>query len=220
MKRPILRGILLTMAALFMVTWPLMTQMAHGAETNSKYSPEELVAMLQKGGYNIFLRHGATDRRQRDSIIPNLKKCSTQRNLSDAGRQHMRALGKRFKDLKIPVSEVQSSPFCRCAESGRLAFGEVIIRNDLRSAPDHGGPEGKLLAQTLRRLLGQMPPQGSNSVLISHTTNLYMATRIWPRYEGIAMIFHPTSNGGFRYLGSIMLNQWPKPSRQDPPEGS
>lgn len=69
--------------------------------------------------YVVLLRH---------AIIPStgdpadfqLGDCSTQRNLSDAGRQQAMEIGAAFRDRNIPVSEVLSSQWCRCLETAEL----------------------------------------------------------------------------------------------------
>ncbi|MBF0590272.1 MAG: histidine phosphatase family protein, partial [Magnetococcales bacterium] len=154
-------------------------------------------------------RHGNTNPRQRDSRRPNFKDCSTQRNLTAAGRARMEAIGRHIRTLEIPISKVQASPYCRTAETGKLIFGWADLNKDLKSAPDRNGPRTQRLAQAMRALLATPPAKGANSVLVSHTTNLYRATRIWPKQEGVAVVFKPNGKGkGFRYLGDIVFEQW------------
>ena len=52
-----------------------------------------------------------------------LHDCRTQRNLSDEGRAHARQVGEAFRAQGVPVAQVLSSPWCRCLETARLAFG-------------------------------------------------------------------------------------------------
>lgn len=57
--------------------------------------------------------------------------CSTQRNLSEEGRRHARRIGEEFRKRQIPVGRVLSSPWCRCQETARLAFGTAEISGPL-----------------------------------------------------------------------------------------
>ncbi|MDX1465329.1 MAG: histidine phosphatase family protein [Halomonas sp.] len=60
-----------------------------------------------------------------------LSDCTTQRNLSEAGREQARRIGERFRERGIEVGEVRSSRWCRCLEtapgrsswSGRTRWG-------------------------------------------------------------------------------------------------
>ena len=54
-----------------------------------------------------------------------LDDCATQRNLTDEGRRHAQAIGEAFRSRRIDVDRVLSSPWCRCLETARLAFGRA-----------------------------------------------------------------------------------------------
>ena len=47
--------------------------------------------------------------------------CSTQRNLSDAGREQARRIGAWFRTHRLEPQRVRSSSWCRCLETARLA---------------------------------------------------------------------------------------------------
>src|SRR5215210_2494138 len=69
----------------------------------------QIIEALQRGGYLIYFRHGATDPSQTDSDPNNLANCATQRNLTDHGRAQARAIGEALKALDIPVNQVLTS---------------------------------------------------------------------------------------------------------------
>ncbi|MEE3088581.1 MAG: histidine phosphatase family protein, partial [Actinomycetota bacterium] len=46
--------------------------------------------------------------------------CSTQRNLSDAGRRQARDMGAALRQNKVDVRRVLSSPWCRSRETAEL----------------------------------------------------------------------------------------------------
>jgi hypothetical protein len=52
--------------------------------------------------------------------------CSTQRNLNDEGRQQARQLGAWLAARQLRPVRVRSSPWCRCLDTARLAFGEPV----------------------------------------------------------------------------------------------
>jgi hypothetical protein len=84
---------------------------------------EALWQRLAEGGFVIFIRHARTDFNVTDAINGvTIGDCSTQRPLSNIGRDDMRALGATFQRRAIPVAKVYSSEFCRAVESAELAF--------------------------------------------------------------------------------------------------
>jgi bisphosphoglycerate-dependent phosphoglycerate mutase len=73
----------------------------------------QIVPMLQKGGYVLVLRHGATDESQKDVypfVFDDMKK---QRQLSDQGRDVARKMGSAIKTLGIPIGQIYSSKLNR-----------------------------------------------------------------------------------------------------------
>src|SRR6202035_2867623 len=65
-----------------------------------------------------------------------LEDCTTQRNLTDRGRDHSRALGEAIRSLGIPIGAVLASPMCRTMETATLAFGTALKSPAVRE----GGP--------------------------------------------------------------------------------
>ena len=169
----------------------------------------ELVAALQQGGYVIYFRHGGTDRSQVDTAREDILTWSTQRNLSAAGRAQAHAIGRAIHRLGIPVSEILTSPYCRCVETGWLLFGKSVVTEDLASAIGEDELDAKRLGAALRRLLGVPPAAGTNTVLIGHTANLKEAANVWPQPEGVTIVFRPLGNGDFTFVGRLEPQEWP-----------
>lgn len=69
--------------------------------------------------YVVLLRHAIAPGTG-DPADFQLDDCSTQRNLSDAGRQQAMEIGKAFRDRNIPATKVLSSQWCRCLETAEL----------------------------------------------------------------------------------------------------
>src|SRR5688572_17565050 len=85
---------------------------------------EALWSLLKKGGQVVLMRHAVTTPGVGDPPGFRLDDCSTQRNLTDAGRQDARRVGAAFRARNIVVESVYSSPWCRCVETANLAFGK------------------------------------------------------------------------------------------------
>ncbi len=172
----------------------------------------ELVEALRRGGYVIYFRHAATDFSQ-----PNTgqgpewwRSCDPRvvRQLNEAGRAQARSIGQAFTTLGIPVGEVLSSEFCRCAETARLAFGRVALAPDLSSfgtAEDEA--EQQRRAEALRRLLSTPPPPKTNTVLVGHLFNIQAAAEV-SLPEGGAAVFRPAGPEGFLLVGKVGPEEW------------
>ena len=84
-------------------------------------------------GHILFIRHalapgfGDPDHFQ-------LRRCDTQRNLDEQGRNQARNLGKLLKNSGIPFDKIYSSQWCRCLETAELLnLGPVIEEPGLNS---------------------------------------------------------------------------------------
>jgi hypothetical protein len=95
---------------------------------------EALWQLMRGGGQVILMRHAVTTPGVGDPTGFQLDDCSTQRNLTDVGREDARRVGATFKARSIPVGRVLSSPWCRCLETAR--------HTRLRRASAHRDPAG------------------------------------------------------------------------------
>lgn len=170
----------------------------------SLFEEQKLIRELKKGGYVIYFRHTATEQKieQWDDI--DLQDCATQRNLSELGQRQGRRIGIVFSSLGIKVSKVLTSPFCRCIDTGTIAFGTVDISRALLFSVG----EDKGLEIALRKILGTQPLAGGNTVLVSHSSNLRDAAGIDPQPEGVAVIFKPRTDGSFSYVATVLPEGW------------
>ena len=169
---------------------------------------QELISALQKGGYILYFRHGITDHNTFDTDRENLSNCARQRLLSKEGRQQMHRVGLSIRQLRINIGAVESSPYCRSIDTAVLAFGRMKINNILRHTVTADEKTALEQAQALRKRLSQVPTPGFNDVLSSHTANLQEAVGIWPKPEGIAVIFKPDGNGSFMYIATVLPALW------------
>ena len=81
----------------------------------------QVLENLKRGGNLIFIRHAyAPGGGDPDNF--NINDCSTQRNLSDKGREQAKNIGIFFKNNQIPIDKVISSEWCRCKETAKIAF--------------------------------------------------------------------------------------------------
>ena len=89
--------------------------------------PEPAIDALRRGGVVAAFRH-ANAPGTFDPPGFKLDDCSTQRNLDSAGRDQARRLGEQFRPLGLRPTAVRSSPWCRCLDTARLAFGAEAVQ--------------------------------------------------------------------------------------------
>jgi phosphohistidine phosphatase SixA len=197
-------GLLLALAAM-----PLAARSKDGQALRPKLEGQALVEVLTQGGYAILLRHTATERVAPDPDLFDIRDCATQRGLSEEGRRQARRMGQAFEKLGIRVSEVLSSPYCRCLETGRLAFGKVAESDVLSVGEGLSVAEKSERGRIVREMLDTPPKPGTNSILITHTGTLLYSFGLQSKPEGIAHVFQPVGSGQARYVGMMTPEQWP-----------
>lgn len=135
---------------------------------------------LRRGGCALLLRHAATDPGVGDPADFRLGDCATQRNLSAEGREQARRIGAWFAVRALRPARVRSSPWCRCLDTARLAFGRADAFEPLAS---FFGEAQRRESQTaaLRETLAALPARGFE-VWVTHQVNITALTG-----EGIAM---------------------------------
>jgi len=134
---------------------------------------------LRRGGLVLLMRHAQTEPGLGDPPGLRLDDCATQRNLSDAGRDHARRVGERLRAERVPVAQVFSSPWCRCRETATLAFGTAEEWDSLASFFDRPDLEPQATERVKRRIAGyaRRRPAG-NVVMVTHNVNIAALTRL------------------------------------------
>ena len=93
---------------------------------------QNMIYELKQGGKLIFIRHAYAPGGG-DPINFDINNCSTQRNLSDSGRNQASEIGSFFKNNNILIDKVYSSEWCRCKETALIALKEFETKNFLNS---------------------------------------------------------------------------------------
>ncbi|MET3790112.1 histidine phosphatase family protein [Aquamicrobium terrae] len=158
-------------------------------------------AALREGGHVVLLRHAMISGTTEPATF-DIEKCNTQRNLSDRGRQQARKIGALFGARAAPVERIQSSRYCRCLETARLAFGNqpdpFPALDPLSDDPaDRDRQRGEILEE-IRTYSGS-----DLLVLVTHLENIQDLTGVSPR-EGEAVIVAPQGDG-VRVLGRVVF---------------
>jgi len=131
---------------------------------------EQLWAGLKHGGKIILLRHTHVDIREGiGRLSPG--NCVEEVNLSSRGVEQAKRLGEAFRAHGIAIGEVLTSPYCRCIDTGTLAFGRATPVQYLRPPGTVSEDQAKLNHErVVQEILKHRDP--SNMVMITHDLNI------------------------------------------------
>lgn len=179
-----------------------------GAPEPARAVPDHalLVEDLREGGYVLYFCHAATEPGGLDGP-ETLGHREAQRNLSEEGRAQAVAIGEAFRELRIPVGEVLSSPYFRARDTAMLAFGRAEPTGELLGLRSDGGVRHRQREADLMRLLSTRPPAGSNTVLVGHASNAeeYVGISL---EEGEAAVVEPLGDGDFGFVARVSPEEW------------
>ena len=144
----------------------------------SARADEEIWQRLKQGAHVVLIRHAVTTPGAGDPPGMRLEDCSTQRNLTEEGRAHARRIGEEWRKRAIPIERLLSSPWCRCLETAKLAFGEAKVAEALSNL--FGRPENReRQVRELRALVDKHAGKG-NLVLVTHGSTIAALTGVNP----------------------------------------
>jgi phosphohistidine phosphatase SixA len=131
----------------------------------------DVLAQMRQGGLLLFMRH-ANAPGVGDPEHFRLEECATQRNLSDRGRVQATEVGARLKREGVSWKSVQSSRWCRCLDTARLAFGAGEPLDLLNSGFNDARAGRPDKTEELRRYLLTQPRESGNRIYVSHMLNI------------------------------------------------
>jgi phosphohistidine phosphatase SixA len=131
---------------------------------------EQVWAALKQGGKVILLRHTHVDIREGiGHLAPG--DCAEEINLSASGVEQAKRIGEAFRAHGIAVGQVLTSPYCRCVDTGRLAFGHATSVQYLKPPGVVSEGQAKLdQDRVVQEILKHHDP--SNLVMITHDLNI------------------------------------------------
>lgn len=157
---------------------------------------------LRQGGVLILMRHAITEPGTGDPPGFRADDCTTQRNLSAQGREQAQRFGTMFASHGVRPVAVFSSAWCRCVDTGTLAFPSVPVSH-LAALDSLFMDNSREPAQTaaLRDALQRISRSGV-TVWVTHQVN---AAALTGEYLGMseALVLRPEGEGKFRVLGRL-----------------
>ena len=163
---------------------------------------QHIWAALRQGGKVILLRHAHIDIREGiGRLAPG--NCAAEVNLSSRGVKQAKRIGEAFRAHGIAVGEVSTSPYCRCIDTGRLAFGRATAVQYLMPPGVVSDDQARLNDErVLQDILRHRGP--SNVVIITHTLNI---ANIVLESPDMGEFFVVEPNGAdFNVIGNIRMN--------------
>lgn len=156
--------------------------------------------VLRSGGHVALLRHALAPGTGDPSQFT-IGDCSTQRNLSDRGREQAERIGDRFRENGIGRAHVFSSQWCRCIDTAnRLKLGpvnELPVLNSFYERPEVREAQSRgLLAWLENQNLSEV------HVLVTHQVNVTDLTEVYPG-SGELVIVRVPKNGDITVVGTI-----------------
>ena len=137
-----------------------------GALTDDK----QVWAALKEGGKVILLRHTHVDIREGiGHLAPG--NCPEEVNLSASGVKQAKRIGEAFIAHGIAVGEVLTSPYCRCIDTGKLAFGQATSVQYLKPPGVVSEDQAKLNQERVVQEILKHRDR-SNLVMITHDLNV------------------------------------------------
>lgn len=184
-----------TWSTLIAVTCLVSFAILANAAAAASAPPEEqrLLQALRQGGVVILIRHAVTDPGVGDPPGFSLADCSTQRNLSEDGREQARRLGRWFAGNGIRPTSVRVSPWCRARDTATLAFGSfedwAALSNLLRDRSRQDEHAGQVRAAI--RNVGH----GAVDVLVSHGVSINAFVGVYLQ-QGEMVVVRPAGTTG------------------------
>jgi phosphohistidine phosphatase SixA len=163
---------------------------------------EKIWAALKQGGRVILLRHTNVDIREGiGRLAPG--NCAAEVNLSTSGVEQAKRIGEAFRAHGVAVGEVLTSPYCRCIDAGKLAFGRATPVQYLVPPGVVSDSQAKLndesVLQEIRKHHGP-----SNLVMITHDLNISSIVLEPTVKMGDFFVLQP-SGANFDIIGNIQM---------------
>lgn len=168
------------------------------------HADEALWTLLKGGGQVVMIRHGLTTPGVGDPPDMKLQDCASQRNMTEVGRRQAREVGEAFRSRGIPVGRVLSSPWCRCIETARIAFGKsetYVPLSNLFGRPENREKQVQDLAALVSR-----PVSGGNLILSTHGSTIAALTGVSPDTAEM-VILTPQGKGKFAVAGRLVAHR-------------
>ena len=151
-------------------------------------------------GYVLLVRHALAPGIG-DPENFRLGDCSTQRNLSDEGRQDAQDIGQWLQRREVKIYRVESSRWCRARETAQLLdLGRVKLNKNLDSLFLDSNPVADKQTENIRKKILDHRMKKGLLILVGHSVNMAALTGI-SLDSGEGVLIRANSRGKFKVMG-------------------
>jgi phosphohistidine phosphatase SixA len=169
-------------------------------QPNTAQASDTLYAAIREGRAIAMMRHAIAPGGGDPSNF-RIDDCSTQRNLSQEGRDQAKRIGEAFRANGIRQAQVVTSQWCRCLDTAtQLALGdytELPALNSFFENRSQGAPQTKALREYLMARTSTQP-----LILVTHQVNITALTGEFAS-SGEVIVFSMDDKGEVTVLGSL-----------------
>ncbi len=152
-------------------------------------------------GYVLLMRHSyAPGVGDPDNFKVN--DCSTQRNLSDVGRQDAKDVGEWLQRREIKIFRVETSRWCRAKETAQLlGLGKVRLNKNLDSLFEEADALNHPQTAAVRKQIQNHRNKIGLLVLVGHYVNIAALTGVGVA-SGEGILIKANAQGEFKVFGA------------------
>ena len=152
-------------------------------------------------GYVLLMRHSyAPGVGDPDNF--KLNDCSTQRNLSDVGRQDAKDFGEWLQRREIKIFRVETSRWCRAKETAQLlGLGKVRLNKNLDSLFEEADALSHPQTAAVRKQIQNHRNKTGLLVLVGHYVNIAALTGVGVA-SGEGILIKANAQGEFKVFGA------------------
>ena len=154
--------------------------------------------------YIILLRHADAPGRGEPANF-DLNDCSTQRGLSDKGRDEAMGLGHTLRTLGVNVTKVVSSRWCRARQSGELLGFGPVEENRAFDNLDLNKDRAQFLLESERKMIASWRGPGV-LVVVTHSSNLKALTEVVPDPDSV-IVAEPDGDADLAHVARVNLRE-------------
>lgn len=189
-----MKSLLFRPLALIVLCLISATSTVLAAETHS------LLKALSSENHFALVRHALAPGNG-DPTNFDVNDCSTQRNLSDAGRSQAVNIGQTLKDNGIEKALVYTSQWCRCQETAQLLGFNSVVANSVLNSFYQRQENRQKQTDELEQWLVSMPLT-QPVIMVTHQVNITSFTGVYPS-SGDMVIVRRNEDATFTVVGVV-----------------
>ena len=152
-------------------------------------------------GYVLLMRHSYAPG-VGDPENFKVNDCSTQRNLSDVGRQDAQDVGEWLQRREIKIFRVETSRWCRAKETAQLlGLGKVRLNKNLDSLFEEADALNHPQTAAVRKQIQNHRNKTGLLVLVGHYVNIAALTGVGVA-SGEGILIKASAQGEFKVFGA------------------